>query len=333
MGTVRVVVVIAVVALSTTADAGPTQCRVFNNTDHELVYYGAVRPGEWFVISAPKEQVVDGSTANLEIPCSKKTRAIKLTGGKGSVSIEALPSWFDVVTTDGAVRVTAPKTATVTIDGATVKVAKGVAVQKLDLRTRALQLDLADVFAGASGAWTYPINVAATLGKEQVSLSLLIDTASAGYALVDELRTVAKQPVTWAAEPDHLGPALIMGCPGVPHPITAKTRASEITKGYAGVRGVTNLTSVSMVAICEAKDVKLDECPKSKDPFAKNEKPATRYRRDEIIHLYEAKSGKSVASTTLQGGAPPACRDTSPAMLRGEDVTKSAILAWMNGVK
>src|SRR5689334_2486023 len=90
----------AMLIIAAPAFAGPKpkkskavhQCHVVNSTDHEIGHTG-IYPGEtWWILEGTFE-TYDGD-ATLAIPCTRDSRVINLTGQRGKVTVEQLPTWF-----------------------------------------------------------------------------------------------------------------------------------------------------------------------------------------------------------------------------------------------
>lgn len=61
--------------------------------------------------------------------------------------------------------------------------------------------------------------------------------------------------------------------------------------------------------------------------------PVGRARVDGKVTLVETKTGKVVATTTLKGGTPGACRNVATTAILGSVPSTSEILDWMDTIK
>jgi TPR repeat protein len=310
------------------------QCHVVNSTDHEIGH-GGVYPGETWWILDGTFKIYDGN-ATLEIACVPNSPVLNLKGPRGKVTIERLPAWFAFRADTDAETITIEATgkdASVEIDGKPLGLTKGVAKVPFDTRTRLLATDPAVAFTTPWRGWRVQAQLKASSDGQTVELPILLDVSKAARALSEELRAADKQPVAWAAAPDHAGPTVLIDRVSSwrTHGVMTYTRCGF--GDFVPLRDVSSLSAVSLVAICEASNAKVDTCPKSNDKFAANEPPVERYRRQATIQLLEAQTSKVVATTTLNGKDPAPCRDSAANAIVGEDVSKADVLAWLRTVK
>ena len=315
-------VALVLVLLTSPARADIRQCHVFNNTDHVIGHMG-IRPGQswWILPGTFKVQDHPGKQV-LEIACDAKTPVLKLVGTRDAVTIERLPAWLELKL-DGntnQLTVTAKKQgAVIELDGVPLALKQGTATHVLDIRARLLAADPITSYDPDQRGWYLPMSFKATAGNEKAELFLIATSFKAGRELLEEVRRVKTAPLSWAAAPDHAGPAILSGC---------------AFEGFVLLRNPRTLTEISLIASCERRDVQIETCPPSKDRFAGSEEPRIiRYRRDIALELVEAKTGKVIATTTLKGRTPGPCRDTATKPIMGDEVSKSEVLEWMNTVK
>lgn len=302
------------------ASAEPS-CPVFNNTDHEIGWWSR-SPGEWFSIGRGVVPVKDkAGNQDLALTCDAKTTGLKLVGTRGAVTVVRLPDWLTVNLDNDKQQLTVTATkkdAVITLDGAPLALKHGKATALIDVRGKLLASDPRDSYDLDRQGWYVTTAFTATAGGTKAELMLRAPASREGEALLRELISAKTKPVAWAAEPDHAGPAVVAGCG---------------FRGYVPLRNPTRVTAFSLVALCTRTDVKVETCPASTDPYFKNDARVVRYRRDNVIELVEARTGKVVATTTLTGGTPAPCRNTATKPIFGSEASVSSIVDWMNTVK
>jgi hypothetical protein len=181
-----------------------------------------------------------------------------------------------------------------------------------------------------STPWEVPVEVKATAGKESATLIVAVPLGRAIRRLTDELYNSQKAPVDWVTSTDHAGGAIVFAC----SPNVRENRRNALRE-FELVRSPRSFTEVSLVATCAFAQVKIDTCPPSTDPYfvKAGTPPVERYRVDVNATLVETKTGKVVASATLKGGAPGACRNVATTAIRGSAPGTVEIIDWMNTIK
>jgi len=303
----------------------PPSCRVLNDSDHAVKLYDGIEIGSWRMFSGT--QKINDGKQTFDLTCDAQDHVMKLVGTQGALSVEPLPMWFRTAGNwDGTVWVAAKKGAKVEVDGKPVKLAKTeITNVPLDARARLLGSDLATIHDQSSRGdrWSIPVDVAMTAGTETGTVTIRTEPYRAVNQLLRELGAAETKPVAWAAPPDKAGPAAILGC--------ESSRATQLPS-YDLVRSPAKLIDLSLVAVCHRKVVTVEKCPPSTDEFAHGEQ-VERKRIDGAIKLLEAKTGKIVATTTLTGSDPAACRDSAMKAIVGDPPTKREIALWIDTIQ